>query len=275
MMTFAALAGVMVLVSIVIVVLPLWRGDSAHGSRREANIAVYEQHTAVIDREVAAGQITQAQGDSHREELGARLLEDVEQGGMAFAGNRGDTPWLSSTMVVIAIVVSAAGMYTMLGDPRGVTAPERPDIARLVGEMKTRLATTPDDLRTRALLAQVQMVQHKYAAAAQSLAVINANMDKPDVTFLLTEARARVLGNGGDVNARAQQLYHQVLRLAPDNTEALWFAGLAALDDGNDSVAIIHWQRLLRQDLPKDFREQVERRLAELTEAKPSLGAGR
>jgi len=275
MMTFAAIAGAMVLLSVAIVVWPLWRGGSTHGSRREASIAVYEQHTAVVEREVAAGQISRAQADQHREELGARLLQDVEQAPPTITAARRGKPWLLSAGVAVVAVVLAVGMYDLVGDTRGLVAPDRPDVAGLVSDMKARLATSPDDLRTRALLAQVQMAQHQYGPAAKSLAYINANMDEPDVSFLLAEARARVLGNDGDVNARAEKLYQHVLALDSDNTEALWFAGLAALDKGEQQVAIKHWRHLLRLDLPKDFRAQVQRRLTELTEVKPKLGGAR
>lgn len=272
---FAALAGVLLLASIAIVLWPLWRGAPATaGSRREANIAVYEQHTAEIERETQAGRLTPAQAEARQEEAGARLIEDVDSAPAPAAQTAGDRPWLVSSVVIVGFAVLAIGMYSVLGDLRGLTLDQRPDIAGIVAKMKTRLNEVPGDLRTRALLAQVQMAQQKYAAAARTLAGINKRLAKPDVAFLMAEARARVLANSGVVGERAQALYEQVLQLAPDTAEALWFAGLAAVADDNEQVAVKRWQHLLQQDIGPDFRARVERRLAELLGKTPELGSG-
>lgn len=271
MITFLIIAGVMLLLSVAIVLWPLWRAAPVAGSRREANIAVYEQHTAEIERERQAGRMTPAQANARHEELGARLLDDVESRPPLAGHESGSRPWLTSSLVIVGVAALAIGLYSVLGDLRGLTLQTRPDIAELVAKMKSRLAEVPGDLQTRALLAQVQMAQHKYAAAARTLAGINARLEQPDAAMLLAEARARVLASNGVVKQRAQALYDRILQLIPHNTEALWFAGLAALADGDEQRAIERWQTLLQQEIPKDFRARVERRLAELSGAAPSL----
>lgn len=271
MIAFLVAAGGLLLLSLLFVLWPLWRGATVAASRREANIAVYEQHVADIEREVDAGQITSVDGRTRRDELGARLLSDVDDEPGTVDVGAAPRPWLASAVVIAGFVALAFGLYGMLGDPRGLALRATPDISALVAQMEARLATVPNDTRTRILLAQVQMTQRNYDAAAQTLAQLNAQMDTPDTALLLAEARARVLGNGGAVNPRAQALYEQVLTLAPDNAEALWFAGLAALSDGRPRDAVRRWQHLLEQDLPADFRARVEQRLAEVQGDKPSL----
>lgn len=270
---FAVAAAVLLLVTMAFVLWPLWYGMPAGGSRREANVAVYEQHVAEIQRQLAAQQITAVEAKAQRNELDARLLSDVDDAPATghYVSRR---PWLASTAIVIGFAVVAIGGYSLLGDPRGVAPQQQPDITALVAKMKTRLAAVPGDLQTRALLGQVQMVQQKYAAAAVTFAQLNAGMAQPDTVYLVAEARARVLSNGGRVDDRAQALYQQVLALQPDNAEALWFAGLAAVANGNKDVAARHWQQLLAQDLPAEFHARVQRRLAELRGNKPELGGG-
>lgn len=174
--------------------------------------------------------------------------------------------------MVAGIAALAIGLYGLIGDTRRIEPRTSPDITQLVARMKTRLEAVPNDSQTRALLAQVQMARRNYAAAAQTLAAINAQLPSPDTMFLLAEARARVLSHDGMVTERAQALYEQVLTIVPNNPEALWFAGLAQLSDGNRAQAKAHWQRLLKQDIREAFRTRVERRLAELRGATPSLG---
>src|SRR5699024_3759010 len=98
-----------------------------------------------------------------------------------------------------------------------LTPQQNPDIPALVAKMQARLTAVPDDHRTRALLGQVQMAQRHYAAAAQTFGKLNAGLDKPDPVYLLAEARARVLVNGGTVDERSQKLYQQVLDLKPND----------------------------------------------------------
>src|SRR5699024_4890943 len=140
--------------------------------------------------------------------------------------------------------------YGLLGDPRGVAPQQQPDITALVAKMKTRLAAVPGDLRTRALLGQVQMAQRRYAAAAATFARLNAGMDQPEAVYLVAVARALVLSHDGRVGERARSLYQRVLKMQPDSAEALWFAGLAAVADGKTDVAAQYWQHLLAQDIP-------------------------
>lgn len=273
MIVFASAAGVLLLVSMALVLGPLWWGKQAAGSRKEANVVVYEQHVAEIERELMATQITADEAAARRNELDAQLLSDVDDAPQAsvYTTRR---PWIASTAVVVGFAVFAIGMYSLIGDTRGLTPQKTADIAGLVAKMKTRLATVPDDLRTRALLGQVQMAQSKYGAAAQTFAELNASMGQPDALYLLAEARARVLDHGGKVDERAHTLYKRVLTLSPNNVEALWFTGLAALSDGKPKVAAERWQHLLRQDIPDPFRAKVGRRLAEVQGEKPSLKFG-
>lgn len=275
MIVFASLAGVLLLLSIAVVLWPLWRvAPTDVGSRREANIAVYEQHTAEIEREMASGQISGMQADARREELGARLLDDVESAPSAAADSSSSRPWTTSAIVVVGFSVLAIGLYSVLGDLRGVSLDAQPNIDQLVKQMEARLSEVPGDVRTRALLARVQMTRHDYAAAARTLAGINKRVETPDATYLAAEARARVLANDGLVNERAQALYEKVLTLSPHNVEALWFAGLAALADDNKQTAIKRWQTLLEQDISEEFRAKVQRRLAEVRGTAPELLPG-
>lgn len=274
MIPFAFAAGFLLLVSMAFVLWPLWRGMTVAGNRKEANIAVYEQHIAEVDRQLDIGQISAAEAAVQRDELSARLISDVDEAPRAddYTSRR---PWLASAALVVGFVVIAAGLYGWLGDTRGLTPQQNPDIPALVTKMQARLAVAPNDHRTRALLGQVQMAQRSYAAAAQTFGKLNAGLDKPDTVYLLAEARARVLANDGTVDARAQTLYQQVLELKPNNVEALWFAGLAALADNKPDVAAAHWQHVLAQkDVPDEFRTRVRRRLAEVQGDKPSLNGG-
>jgi cytochrome c-type biogenesis protein CcmH len=71
--------------------------------------------------------------------------------------------------------------------------------------------------------------------------------------------------------------FAQALALAPDHPNGLWYAGIAALQAGDDRAAIGHWERLLAQPVPDDVRTTLQHSLAQLRERSgikaPAAGA--
>ncbi len=274
MTLFLSIASVMFMACAAVVLWPLWRtGAAGSGRRREANVTIYHQRYDEIEREVAEQRITRAQAEQRKDELGARLLADVDAEPEARIAASDSRPWLTSAVVVVAIGGIAFGLYGLTGDPRGLQPPTSPDIAELTARLEARVAAAPNDLEARSLLARLQFTRGQHVAAAQSYAAINARMDTPQPQYLLAEARARVRSQNGAMTDPALALYERVLELSPDNVEALWYMGVARLADGNEAAAANYWTRLLEQTLPDDFRATVEQRLAELRGDKPRLRA--
>ncbi len=274
MTEFLLIASVMLVACVAVVLWPLWRaGPAGSGRRREANVTIYHQRYDEIEREVAEQRITRVQAERRKDELGARLLADVDAEPKAGITASDSRPWLTSAVVIVAIGGIAFGLYALTGDPRGLQPATSPDVAELAGRLEARIAAAPDDLEARSLLARLQFTRGQHVAATQSYAAINARLETPRPQYLLAEARARVRSQSGAMTDPALALYERVLELSPDNAEALWYVGIARLADGNERAAENYWMRLLQQSLPDDFRATVEQRLAELRGDKARLRA--
>jgi len=274
MTEFLLFAALLLAASLVFVLLPLWRASKPVGDRRrEANITVYHQRYAEIEREVSAGRMTRRDAELEKDELGARLLADIDDS-PALTGNtqKATRPWLISLLVVVVLVGGVSATYWQIGDPNAFENAGMPDIATMVGELEQRVEQAPDDLQARAMLARAQEATGDYSAAADNYKAINAAMPSPQAPIIAAEAEATLQATD-DLQGRTAMLFGQLLTLDSESREALWYLGLAAAERGDDREAVAHWDRLLALDLPDDFAEMVRNRRNELSGEKPGLGA--
>lgn len=275
MTEFVLFAAILVAASLVFVLLPLWRASKpAADKRREANITIYHQRYAEIEREVAAGRISRRDAELEKDELGARLLEDIDETpsltGTTHVATR---PWIISVLMVSVLIGGASATYWTLGDPEAFENAEMPDIATMVRELEQQVDQAPDDYQARAMLARAQEATGDFAGAADNYRAINAAMPAPQAPVIAAEAEATLRATD-DLQGRTATLFTQLLELDANNREALWYLGLAAAERGENDAAVNYWNRLLKQDLPDDFAEMVRNRRSELSGDKPLLDAG-
>lgn len=272
MTQFLVFATLLVVASLVFVLLPLWRAAApTAGKRREANITIYHQRYAEIEREVSAGRLTRRDAEIEKDELGARLLDDLDAVPDSVAQpHDAHRPWLVSLLIVALLVGGSAAGYRYLGDAQAMRVDQMPDIATMIGKLEQRVSQAPDDLRARAMLARAQQTTGNYAAAAENYRALNAAMPEPRAPIVAAEAQA-TLQASDDLQGNTRKLYEQLLAIDPDSSEALWYLGLAAAERDEPKTAIGYWDRLLDQDIPEDFAEVVRNRRAELAGDKPAL----
>ncbi|MES1940456.1 hypothetical protein T5B8_09441 [Salinisphaera sp. T5B8] len=272
MTEFLVFAAILVAASLVFVLVPLWRaGTPAPDKRRAANITIYHQRYAEIEREVAAGRLSRREAETEKDELGARLLADIDHTPAIAPGARAPRrPWLATLFVLLVVVGGSSAVYWHLGDYQALGESQMPNLETMIGELEQRVAEHPDDLRAQAMLARAYEAIGDYTAAAKGYRVLNDAMPAPRPPIIAAEAQA-TLAATDDLQGRAKTLYQQLLELDPQSREALWYLGLAAAERGDDEQAIDYWDRLLAQDLPEEFAGMVANRRAELAGEKPTL----
>ena len=272
MTEFLVFAAVLVAASLVFVLVPLWRaGTPSADKRRAANITIYHQRYAEIEREVATGALSRQQAEIEKDELGARLLADIDETPELAPSPRAPRrPWVATILVLVVMVGGSAAVYWKIGDYQAFVEQDSPDLNAIVAELEQRVSDHPDDMQARAMLARASEARGDYAAAAEQYRALNAAMPAPRPPIIAAEAQA-TLAATDDLQGRAKTLYEQLLELEPQSREALWYLGLAAAERGEGSAAIDYWDRLLAQDLPEDFATMVANRRAELAGEKPTL----
>lgn len=289
-MSFWITAGLMTVVAVAVVAWPLLRGRSLPRDRRAQNLGIYRRRLAELESEVEEGILPPEEIEATRTEIEKRLLEDVEENdsrnseiGAGENSKRGSINGPINMIVLwsilLAIPLGAIGLYGLLGAGpqvqraaagQGGNAAANADMPELVANLAQRLRENPDNGEGWALLGRSYMFLEQPGEAAQAFAKAHALLgDEPDL--LVDYANALAMQAGGDLRGPAATLLEKALDQSPDNSRALWLAGLAAAQRGDDEQAGRYWRRLLQQLDPEgEDAATIRARLTELSGEKPT-----
>lgn len=246
----------MIVVAVAVIVLPLMRGarKDAGPSHDQVDVALYRERRDELERERQAGLVTDAQFQRMQAELDQQLLADTGDGtGPATERRRSKAQWPTATVVILLPLV-AIGLYAVIGAPSAVfSSPDAAgphDAQAMVQRLVERLEAHPDDGRGWLMLGRSYTVMDQPQKAVHALSRARRLLgDTPAVllayarALAATRARPSLLG-------RPAKLIEKALHKAPDNAEALWLGGLAAIERGDYETARNRWQRLLAQQGP-------------------------
>lgn len=262
-MTTAALAALL---------WPVFRQGAPAAVPRDAELAVYRDQLAEIDRDVARGLIEPGEAEATRNEVSRRML--AAGGPIAEPGQSSPGPRRAALLsALVGIPLVALSTYLAFGRPdlpglpqaeRMATALERSDYAAMIAQVEAHLAENPTDAQGWLVLAPAYRGMGRYADAAQAFARALALV--PAEPELLTDfGEALVMAEQGLVTARARDAFQQALALEPENTKALFYRALADRQEGRLEEAMSTWRAML-DSAPADapWRPAVERQMASL-----------
>lgn len=287
MTAFLIAAALLTAGGMVFVLWPLLRpAVGARTSVRAANLSIYRDQFAELERDLRLGTLDATQYDSARAELERRLLEEVAaQPADAGAARR---PGRTLAVLVAVLMPLCAGLlYWHLGQPQGIGAPKQAgppagDITQaefetMTGQLAERMAANPDDPVGWLMLGRAYMALERYADAANALR--EANRRQPNEPEVLVEyAEALALERGRKLEGEPTQLLERALKIDPNHPKALTLAGSAAFEAKDYKRAIGYWERLQGQ-VPADSElgQALQAGLAqarELAGAKPAPAGG-
>jgi len=269
MTVFAFVAAALILVALAWVLVPLMRTGRGGGvDRAAANVDILRDQLAELERDLAAGTLSQTQYDQARDELQRRVLEEATPAAAGATAGKGGR-W---TVVVLAIAIPlAAGLlYLQLGNldafaPRPA-APEHAlgaqEIEGLVAKLEARLRDNPDP-EGYVILARSYMAMQRFPQAVAAFERAgDAIMQHPDL--LADYADALAASTGGDLTGKPLALVERALSLDPNHLKSLALAGTEAFNRKDYARAIAYWERmppLLPPDSP--FAQTVAASIAE------------
>ena len=211
---------------------PLLRTKVDHRGRLDAELAIYRDQLAELERERAAGSLPEADAAAARIEIERRILA---AGSVADAATTTSSPasqkWLPPALSLFVPLV-ALGLYLQVGRPGLPSAPfasapsasgsiaehqapRQLDVARLLAEARARLAQDPDD--------------------ADALAALGEGL---------------TLEAGGTVTQAAVEALRRALAKAPDDPRTHYYLGLHEAQSGDSKAAIARWQALEEKSPP-------------------------
>ena len=174
------------------------------------------------------------------------------------------------TLAVLCLVLpaAAAGLYALnqrstlayISNPEApANAAQPPMVLEMVARLEKRLEEQPDDAAGWFRLGRAYAVLGRQDAANSAYA--RAYKLTPDDPQVVAEY-ATFLYNGDPENTGGQvlALFTQLLKLDPNNQDALWFLGFASFQHGDNKLALKYWEQLLK-GLAPDSKEAEHIRL--------------
>jgi cytochrome c-type biogenesis protein CcmH len=224
-------------------------GAAAQVSRKAANLAVYRDQLRELEAELAAGKIAPADHQRAREELQARMLEDVDAATVHEAAPRRAGRG-AALAVGVAVPVCAFAVYLFVGSPDAVAPREGPgamsevQIEAMVERLAAKMRENPDDVEGWKMLGRSYAVLGRFADAVGAYAKA-AERAPRDAELLADFADALAMVHGQKLQGEPEKLVMRALEIDPKNLKALALAGTAAFHRNDFNRAADYWQRML------------------------------
>lgn len=270
MTTFAIFAILLIIVAMTFVLVPLLRGrpvTTEKIDRKLANLGIFRDQLAELEREKSEGSLASDDFEEARRELQRRLLDEVDgpAAGETTAGHVASRK--TAIALIILVPLLALGAYGLLGNPRGLDpalSAEKPQmtpeqIEGMVAKLAERMQQNPEDMQGWIMLARSYKALGRDAEAAQAFARAEPVIsDNPDLLAVYAEALATA--NGRKLAGKPRQLIERALQLNSTHAHALFLAGAAAMEAGENKKAAAYWEALLPQVEPGSDVEQMLRK---------------
>lgn len=295
MITFVVLCVLMIAIALAFVLPPLMQRDDKNPNldetgRKEANIAVYRDQLAELERDMEHGLIDRDQHEQDRDELERRLLEDIS------TADQGTTKQVKKTVdgrlyvyaIALGIPLIATAVYLQVGHPSAMSANPIPvgrasapaeapgeapvmpqgdgqrsqqQIEANVAALAKKLEDNPGDLQGWIMLARSYMSFEKYSEAGAAYAKASA-LKPNDADLLADYAFALAMANGSQLQGQPLELINKALKLDPQNSKALELAGNAAFQIQDYKRAVGYWETLMHKLPPgSDIANELSARI--------------
>jgi len=260
MITFWLIAGAMLLLALLLLARALLsRRESIEVDRNEQNLLIAEERLQVAKTEFADKEISESEYLQIKTEIENTLADELAQkkGKRIGTSNAGA---VGTAVIGLVLPLFGLAMYGLLGSPdfidnvsrqstvetqpHGQATGEQPQsFESMVEALASKLEQDPDNLEGWFLLGRSLMSLGRYDEAKQAFEVVNSKLPEPQAGVLLALANAVAMGQEGRLEGRPAELVQQALVLDPQNTTALWLAGMVAEESGEPESALRYWEQ--------------------------------
>jgi len=251
----------------------VWRSWSAQLNAgvtvEQSEIAIYEARIGEIDSDVNANRLDSEMAEAAKAEEARKLLKN--QGNLDqpnYVKEQVSGWWMTLGLFTIPLV--SVLIYLNLGTPPGdLVSTETPkaveqSMEQLIASAERRLETNPDDLQGWQVLAPVYLRQQNFEKAEKAFRSI-IRIEGESTESLSALGEVLVAQSGGQVSTDALQAFQRAIQINPANSNARFFVGLSALQNGDRATARSTWQSMLDDAQgDEEWIPVMKRRVAEL-----------
>lgn len=173
---------------------------------------------------------------------------------------------LSGTIAgsVVAVVALAVGLYAYQGSPTTPSGAGAPmDVEQMVASLAARLQESPEDLNGWKMLGRSYMTLGDFAGAVHAYERASELEAAGNAQTLVDLGAAILARDNSRIEGRTSALFESALAIEPNNPQALFYGGIAALNRGDSTLAADRWEILLSLNPPEEIRGIIEQRVAE------------
>ena len=264
MTLFWIICAALLIVAILFVALPLWRGSTKSNSvvRDAANLEILRDQITEMDADLKNGLLTAELHEQGKRELQSRVLEEV--GGEQVATSA-TVPGRSKTLAMVLSVLlplAAVGLYMKIGNPNAF-APQSahgamsdmgtPRTAAAISSLEQKVKENPSDGESLLLLARAYMEAERYTESTIVFDKLTQSIG--DEAWIWADyADAQAMAQGQTLRGKPTELINKALAIDSNQAKALALAGSAAMERGDFPAAIQYWQKL-RMQLPSESED--------------------
>jgi cytochrome c-type biogenesis protein CcmH len=260
--TFWLICAAMLLLGLLFVVVPLWRGKVTNNDvlRDAANLDILRDQSTEMSADLNNGLLTQEAFEQGQRELQARLLDEVKSPEQVVIAAPRHPAKVLAVVLAVLIPLGSVGLYYKLGHLDALLPPKEQISADASGiihseialqDMEKKLAKTPDSVEGWLQVGRSYAELKRYDDAVRAYEHL-AKL-APNESQMWTEyADVYAMSKGQTLKGKPTEFLTKALALDPKNTTALALSGSAAMERGDYVAAITHWQNLLAL-LPADY----------------------
>ena len=259
---FWAAAVICVLVALVFVLPALLRnrGGATQAARRDVNIAVYRDQMKEMEADRVNGLISEAQFQTAKRELEARLVDDALSVETVPESSRVGSRRLGYTLGAV-LPVAAFSLYFWLGNPASLIAhadvqpgtdhpamaevPGEHDFMKLVQQVEEKTRANPDDSEAWAMLAKTYAAMELWPKSLPAFEQATRLLPQ-DASMLSGYAEALAITNNRVLAGKPMELVRKALEIDAEDMKGLELAGIYAYQEEDFAQASHFFKRLYK-----------------------------
>lgn len=252
----AAVVCVIIALAFVLPVLLRTRSGAGKAVRRDVNIAVYRDQMKEMEADRTNGLLSDAQYQSAKRELEARLADDALTPDSAPEPSRVGSRALGYTLGAV-LPVAAFAIYFWLGSPASLVADAQTggaqsamagaagerDFMNLIRKVEEKAQANPDDGEAWAMLAKSYAATEQWPKALQAYEKA-VGLLPGEASLLSGYAEALAITSNLTLTGKPMELVQQALEIDPKDMKALELAGINAFREGNFAQASAYLKRM-------------------------------
>lgn len=277
MTAFSIVAAILVTAALAWVLRPLLGKRRAEGgpARAHSNLSVLRHQLAELEADRAGGTLSDEQFSRAKEELEARVLDEVR--GATIVANAAPrlVSWTAGGLG-LALPAVAVALYLALGNPSafspqkaavgGGHAATPEELEAMVARLAARLDSEPGNAEGWGILARSYYYMQRYPEAVSAFAKL-IELVPDDADSLADYADALAMTQGRQISGNPLELVKRALSVDPNHWKALAMAGTEAFDRRDYKAAVAYWEKAQLAAPPdSDVAKSIADGLAEARE---------